>query len=118
MYRQPRRSKITSREKAKEIDRVFGVKLAERFLSSVAPCVFIASQIARSLGLLDFNEERILQWLMVEHLQRIRGVIDMGVCLADHGLTDCIDETIHAMVIADKFHGKILEPHIPKFQAV
>lgn len=106
------------RDKAKEVERVYGVKIAERFLSSVAPCIFIASVIARKLGLLDFDEERIIHWLMVEQLARIRGIMSMEYTSPVHAITDLIDETITSMVIADKFNGKVLEPHIPKFQPI
>lgn len=105
-------------EKAKEIDRVFGVKLAERFLSCVAPCVFVASVIARKLGLLDFDENAIMQWLMVEQLQRIRGVIEMEYTTPAIAINDLVDEYINQMVFVDKFNGRVSEPVMPKYQAV
>lgn len=105
--------------KAVEIDRVFGVQISERFLSSVAPCVFVASGIVRELGLMDFDEVAIMQWLMVEQLNRTRGIITMEYTTPVAALTDCISETINQMLILNDFHGKMLaSPDMPKHQPI
>ena len=110
--------KTQVREKAKEIDKKYGVKLAERFLSSVAPCVFIASIIARKLGLLDFNEQAIIDWLMIDQLNRIRGVIEMEYVTPVAALSDFINESTANFVLVNEFQGKVLDPKVPTYKAI
>lgn len=68
---------VTKRVMAKmrKIDEAAGIQSSERFWSAVAAAALVAGEIAKELGLIDFDTEAMYQWLVNEQIPQMRGIV-------------------------------------------
>lgn len=59
----------------REMDRLLNIEASERFWSAYVACCLVAGEIAKKLGLLNFDLEAIKRWLIHVQLPHMRGII-------------------------------------------
>jgi hypothetical protein len=63
------------REVMQEIDKLAGIRSAERFWSATAAGVLVAGEIAYKLGLLPYSVDALKRWVLEHQIPYMRGVV-------------------------------------------
>lgn len=88
-------------EKMRYVDIKAGIEGAERFWSAVAATVLVSGEIARDIGLLNYNVELIDRWLFEKQFPSMRGVVNDEYSNPASILSDYIERHNSRILVTD-----------------
>lgn len=88
-----------------ELDREGDIDSGERFWSAVMAAVLMAAEIAKSLGLIDYDIDYLRWWLLNVQLPRMRGVISTEFSTPLSLLTDYLETISNHIIITENKPG-------------
>ena len=93
------------RAKMRQIDEEADVQSSERFWSAAAACTIVAGEIARELGLLAYDTERMYRWLIDQQFPHMRGVVVAEYTTPVGTLADYLETISANIIVMDRKHG-------------
>ncbi len=86
----------------REIDAKANIQSGERFWSAYVAACIVAGEIAKALGLLEYDTDAILDWVITRQIPYMRGVVKEEYRTPLAILSDYIAEKQGSIVVVDK----------------
>lgn len=93
------------RRMMRKIDEEAQVQSSERFWSAAAACTIVAGEIAKELGLLAYDPDRLYRWLIDQQFPHMRGVVVAEYTTPLGTLADYLETISSNIIVMDRQKG-------------